>query len=329
MRYKEPIIIAEIGANHNGDMALARKMIKAARECGCDYVKFQSWTPDSLISREEYQRNQELRDMVEKYYLRPEQHRELSDYCKKNKIGFSSSAFSPEEIDLLKSLKVDFIKIASMDITNLELLKYAGRAKLPIMLSTGMASMAEIKKAVTIIEKEGNKKLTLMHCISIYPPQDEDINLNNIPMLKKEFNYPVGFSDHTLGDTAALAAVALGATVIEKHFTLDKNLPGWDHQISADPGEMKLIASGAKRIAGLLGSDKRSIGRDEEAQKLKFRRSIVAARDLKKETSIKLKDLSFKRPGNGIPPDKLDSVMGKKLKRAIKADNLIEMKDLI
>jgi len=189
--------------------------------------------------------------------------------------------------------------------------------------------MAEIKKAVTIIEKEGNKKLTLMHCISIYPPQDEDINLNNIPMLKKEFNYPVGFSDHTLGDTAALAAVALGATVIEKHFTLDKNLPGWDHQISADPGEMKLIASGAKRIAGLLGSDKRSIGRDEEAQKLKFRRSIVAARDLKKETSIKLKDLSFKRPGNGIPPDKLDSVMGKKLKRAIKADNLIEMKDLI
>ena len=289
----EPYIIAEIGSNHNGEMTLAKEMIMAAKECGVDAVKFQSWSPATLIAREEYDRNTKyndspkkhfgsLREMCERYYLRPEQHFELKEFCDKNNIDFSSSPFAEHEVDLLDEIGVPFHKVASMDINNLLLLKHIAKTGKPVLLSTGMSTLEEIATAVKVIENEGNRNIVLLHCIAIYPPKLEDINLNNITMLQQTFGYPVGFSDHSMGEFIPVASVALGACVIEKHFTTDKDLPGWDHMISADPKEMKEIVEQSKIIAKSLGSYQRVVSAEEEAKKLKFRRSVVAVRPIPK-----------------------------------------------
>ncbi|MCK0115070.1 N-acetylneuraminate synthase family protein [Gelidibacter sp. F63206] len=339
--YSEPYIIAEIGANHNGDMDLAKRIIDSAKECGADAVKFQSWTPSSLVSKSEYDKNQSyddgdggkkhfgsLKEMVEKYALTEDQHFELKDYCKTIGIDFCSSPFSKNEVDLLIKLDVPFLKIASMDINNLELLKHMAKYQKPIILSTGMSTISEIERAVKTIENEGNTQIIILHCISIYPPKNEDIHLNNIKMLQQTFNYPIGFSDHTIGTSIPLAAVALGACVIEKHFTLDKDMPGWDHQISADPREMKEIVRESKNIQQSLGSFTRIVSADEESKKLKFRRSIVAGKKLRKGDTIKLEDLEVKRPGSGIAPDEIKYVVGRTLKNDIEVDTLLEWENL-
>ncbi len=337
--YVMPYIIAEIGANHNGDMELAKKMIDEAKACGCDAIKFQSWTPDSLISEEEYERNQQyddsprkhfgsLREMIDKYHLRKEQHIVLKDYCNQIGIEFCSTPFSKEEVDLLEKLEVSFYKIASMDINNLALLEYVSRKKKPVILSTGMSTLAEIENAVKTIESTGNKQIILLHCIALYPPAYQDINLNNIPMLQRAFQYPVGFSDHSLGTSIPLASVVLGSCLIEKHFTLDKDMPGWDHDISAEPKEMETIVKESKNIAKALGSYRRVVGRAEEEKKLKFRRSIVAGTNLRKGLVISAKDLLFKRPGTGIRPDEAKYVVGRQLARDICRDELIQWSDL-
>lgn len=336
----EPYIIAEIGANHNGDILLAKEIIDAAVECGVDAVKFQSWTPDSLIAKEEYDRNQSyndgdggkkhfgsLREMVEKYYLKEHEHEELSAYAKSKGVDFCSTPFSYKEADLLDKIEVPYFKIASMDINNLSLLKHVALKRKPIILSTGMASLSEIEKAINTIENTGNKNIVLLHCISIYPPKYEDIHLRNINMLQQTFGYPVGFSDHTIGFSIPLAAVALGACIIEKHFTIDKDLPGWDHQISADPSEMKIIVEESKNIIRSLGNTKRIISEAEEQKKLKFRRSIVAETDLTAGTIINEAHLNYKRPGTGISPDKKEFVIGRKLKRNIEKDTLFKWED--
>ena len=336
-----PYIIAEIGANHNGDMTLAKQMIMAAQSCGCDAVKFQSWTPESLIANEEYDRNQQyddspkkhfgsLREMVEKYYLRPEQHVELKAYCDKNNIEFCSTPFSQEEADFLNDeMKVSFFKIASMDINNPDFISYVAKKQKPVLLSTGMASLAEIENAVKTIENEGNDNIILLHCISIYPPRYEDIHLNNIPMLRNAFGYPIGFSDHTIGVSIPIASVALGACLIEKHFTIDKDMPGWDHEISADPQEMKFIVNESRNVANSLGSSRRIVSQDEKAKQIKFRRSIVASTDLRKGDVITRNVITYKRPGSGISPDKTPYVIGRLLKRDINSDELILWNDLV
>lgn len=337
--YAKPYIIAEIGANHNGDIELAKQIIDKAIECGADAVKFQSWTPTSLICKEEYDRNQvytdspkkhfgSLKEMVEKYYLREEEHFELKKYCDTKGVDFCSTPFSKEEVDLLMKLNVPFIKVASMDMNNLELLKYMAKQQKPIILSTGMSTLAEIEKAIEVIEGEGNNQIVLLHCISIYPPAYEDINLNNIPMLEKTFGYPVGFSDHTIGTSIPLAAVTLGSCIIEKHFTLDKDMPGWDHEISADPSELKVICEESKNIVKSLGSFKRIVSEAEKEKLKKFRRSIIIARDMKKGEEIKLEDLEFKRPGTGIRPDEVKYVIGKKLMRDIEKDEILKWEDI-
>lgn len=337
--YFKPYIIAEIGANHNGDIELAKKLIVEAKKCGADAVKFQSWTPSSLICKEEYNNNQvytdsskkhfgSLKEMVEKYYLREEQHFELKKYCDNLKIDFCSTPFSKEEVDLLMKLDVPFIKVASMDINNLELLKYMAKQQKPIILSTGMSTLSEIEKAIEIIENEGNNQIILLHCISIYPPKYEDINLNNILMLEKTFGYPVGFSDHTIGTSIPLASVALGSCIIEKHFTLDKNMPGWDHEISADPQELEIICKESKNITEALGTYKRIISKDEQEKLKKFRRSIVLANNLKEGETIKLENLEFKRPGTGIRPDEVKYVIGKKISRKIEKDEILKWEDI-
>jgi len=338
--YLNPYIIAEIGSNHNGDMNLAKKIIKSAKECGADAVKFQSWDTESLISKIEYQRNQSyndspkkhfgsLKEMVEKYYLRKDQHYELKDYCDKLGIEFCSTPFSKKEVDLLVKLDIPFIKIASMDINNLELIKYIAKQRKPIVLSTGMSSLGEIERAIEVIENQKIFQIVILHCVSIYPPKYEDINLNNIKMLHKVFDYPVGFSDHTIGFSIPLAAVALGSCVIEKHFTIDKTLPGWDHEISADPNELKIICEESKNIVKALGSYKRTVSKTENDKIEKFRRSIILSREMKAGETIKYNDLKFKRPGEGIRPDEVYYVIGRTLKKDKKYDEILNWEDLI
>lgn len=333
--FSDPYIIAEIGANHNGDMNLARQIIDAAIDCGCDAVKFQSWTPDSIVSKEEYEKNQKyndsakkhfgsLREMVDKYYLRTEQHYELEAYCRERNIDFCSTPFTNDEVDLLEDLKVPFYKIASMDINNYEFLKYVAQKGKPVILSTGMSTLGEIESAINVITQAGNDEIVLLHCISIYPPLYEDIHLNNITMLQQTFGYPVGFSDHTIGYSIPLASVALGACVIEKHFTLDKDLPGWDHEISANPEEMKIICTESKNIVRSLGSFKRTVSSAEVAKKDKFRRSAVAKTEMQAGHIVADTDLDFKRPGTGIQPEELKYLVGRKVKNTIPAGELIK-----
>ncbi|GGE10764.1 N-acetylneuraminate synthase family protein [Psychroflexus salis] len=338
--YQTPYVIAEIGANHNGDMELAKKMILSAKEAGADCVKFQSWTPTSLVSKEEYERNQtyndskkkhfgSLKEMVEKYALTEAQHRELKDFCDSHNIAFASSPFSKEEADLLNRLNVDFFKIASMDINYIDFIKHVASFKKPIILSTGMATLAEIEKAIEACRSVGNEQIILLHCISIYPPEYKDIHLNNISMLQQAFNLPVGFSDHTIGTSIPLASVALGSCLIEKHFTLDKDLPGWDHEISANPEELKIICTESKNIVSSLGSFTRSVSEAEENKKERFRRSIVIKSNLPKGHVLTREDLTAKRPGTQIPPNEIQYVVGRILKTNMEEDSLLKWENLI
>lgn len=337
--FSTPYVIAEIGANHNGDMQLAKQMIDSAKDCGADCVKFQSWTPTSLIAKEEYDRNQKyddspkkhfgsLKEMVDKYYLREEQHFELKNYCDTKEIDFCSTPFSEYEVDLLQKCDVPFFKIASMDINNLQLLSYVANKAKPVILSTGMATIGEIDRAVNHLVKNGCKEISLLHCISIYPPKYEDINLNNITMLQKTFGLPIGFSDHSIGFSIPLASIALGACIIEKHFTTDKNLPGWDHEISADPYELSIICNEGRNVSTSLGVFNRVISEAENEKKAKFRRSIVLNKSLKAGYILSLDDLTSKRPGTGISPDLINSIVGRTLNVDKEADTLLSWQDL-
>lgn len=333
-----PYIIAEIGSNHNGDMALCRKLIQAAAEAGAHAAKFQSWSESSLIAREEYDRNTtysdkrrhfgSLREMVVKYQLTPDQHQEARAYCRESGIAFCSSAFSPEEVDLLDGLDVPFLKIASMDVVNLPLLKYAARTGRPMILSTGMATLAEIDEAVSVVRRQGNDRIILLHCVSIYPPDYEAINLRNMSMLEGAFDVPVGFSDHTLGTTVPLAAIALGACVIEKHFTLDQDMEGWDHAISASPEQLRSIVEDGLNVFRSLGRPDRVVSEPELEKRKKFRRSLVARRELPAGHVLAESDLAAKRPGTGIAPNELQHVLGRTLARAVKEDEVIRREDL-
>lgn len=333
--FSKPYIIAEIGANHNGDMALARHMIDSAVEAGADAVKFQSWSPKSLIAKEEYDRNIKyndspkrhfgsLKEMVEKYYLREEQHFELKEYCDTKKIDFCSTPFSDYEVDLLEKCKVPFFKVASMDINNFQLLNSISDRGKPVILSTGMATLAEVDQAVDLLIKKGCKEIALLHCISIYPPAYEDINLRNITMMQQAFGLPIGFSDHTIGYSIPLASVALGACIIEKHFTTNKELPGWDHTISADPQEMKIICTESANIAKSMGTFVKVVSQAEEEKKAKFRRSVVTTKNLKTGHILSVDDLTSKRPGTGIPPNLLDQLIGRKLIVDLEEDMLLK-----
>ncbi len=338
--YCEPYIIAEIGANHNGDMELAKKMIDSAVKCGCDAVKFQSWDKTSVASKTLYESNTvyndskkkhfgSLEEMVESYYLRKEQHYELRDYCISKGVDFNSTPFSNEEVDLLNDLGVEFFKVASMDLNNLPFLKYMAQFKKTMVLSTGMANLGEIEKAIEVIEKEGNYNIILLHCISIYPPENKDIHLKNITMLQNTFGYPVGFSDHSIGFSIPLASVALGACIIEKHFTIDKDLPGWDHEISANPVEMKIIVEESKTICESLGDFKRTVSKAEQEKKKAFRRSIVLNKDLKAGETIQNEDISLKRPGTGFSIEEINFIVGKKLSRDVKSDYILTKEDIV
>lgn len=333
-----PYIIAEVGSNHNGDMELCREMIDAAAIAGANAVKFQSWSDTSLIAEEEYARNTSysdkkkhfgsLREMVTAYQLTAEQHHIARDRCQARGIAFCSTPFSPQEVDLLEELDVPFFKIASMDIVHLPLLKYAARKQRPLVISTGMATMSEIEQAVDTVRNEGNDQVVLLHCISIYPPEYETINLRNIAMLEQAFDVPVGFSDHSLGTAIPLAAIALGACIIEKHFTLDQDLPGWDHAISANPEQLRIIVEEGKNIFTALGETTRTVSPAEIEKRKKFRRSLVTRRPLERGAVLSEADLDAKRPGTGIAPNEMSYVVGRRVNCDLAADQVLRWEHL-
>lgn len=337
--YGQPYVIAEIGANHNGDINLAKQMIYEAKECGADAAKFQSWTKDSIFSKAVYDKNYFLNDdyrsrtdytleqIVDKYHIGIQQHKELKEYCDKLEIDFVSTPFSNEEVDLLvDELGVPFIKVASMDCNNLPFLKYIAHKGKPVVISTGLCSLADISEAVDCLRDNGCKEILLLHCVSIYPPKDEQVNLNNIDMLRQTFDLQVGYSDHTLGVIAPIMSISKGVCIIEKHFTLDKNMQGWDHKISADPTELKAICDAAKSGYKMLGTYTKVVNEDEERRHA-FQRSIVASREIKNGEVIEKTDLDFKRPGTGIAPKYLDFIVGKTAKRDIHFDEIINIED--
>lgn len=335
---KPPYIIAEIGSNHNGDMELCRRLIDAAANAGAHAVKFQSWSDTSLVSEEEYEHNTEysdkkkhfgsLREMVTAYQLTEEQHHIASTHCRKRGIAFCSTPFSAKEVDLLDSLEVPFFKIASMDIVDLPLLRYAARKGRPLIISTGMATLAEIEQAVEMVRREGNDGIVLLHCVSIYPPQMETIHLRNMATLQQAFDVPVGFSDHTLGTAIPLAAMALGACIIEKHFTLDQEMAGWDHAISANPEQLRVIVEEGRNVFTALGGTRRTVGAAEMEKRKKFRRSLIARQNLKKGHLLSESDFDAKRPGTGIAPNEISYALGRRLASDVDAGHVIHWDNL-
>lgn len=337
--YSEPYIIAEIGANHNGNIDLAKKLIDIAKEKGADAVKFQSWTKDSIFARQVYDNNYFLADdyrnrtdytlesIVAAYALGKEEHKSLKNYCDEVGITFSSTPFSEEEVDfLVDELDVEFIKIASMDLNNYPFLEYVAKKGKPIVLATGLSSLAEIDDAISVILRTGNEKIIILHCVSIYPPKEEEVNLNNIDMLRNLYGFPTGYSDHTIGIAAPILSIAKGACMIEKHFTLDKNMEGWDHKVSADPVELGIISAECKKAYKMLGSYSRVVNESQERLDA-FRRSIVTTREIKAGEVIRRADITMKRPGTGIEPKYINFVVGKIARKDIGFDVLLKNDD--
>ncbi len=335
-----PYIIAEIGSNHNGDMKLAEKLIIEAKRVGADCVKFQSWTKESVFSKKVYKDNYflkddyrnrtdfSLEDIVDEFSISEAELLKMKKIADKEGIDCASTPFSKIEVDfLVDELKAPFIKVASMDLNNYPFLEYIAKKQLPVIISTGLSEFYEVDKAIRTIENCGNKNIIILHCVSIYPPKDNQVNLENMKTLKRIYPYPIGFSDHTLGHSIPLAATALGAKVIEKHFTLDRSMFGWDHKVSADPAELSVIVNESKRISEALGSSRLICVEDDE-KKDAFRRSIVTVHELRKGDIIKESDLDFKRPGTGIKPEEKEYVIGRTLKRNVEKDVLLKWDDL-
>ena len=326
----KPYIVAELNSSHRGKMDVAKKMVDAAKECGCNAVKLQSWTPESLYSSSYYEQNPISKRMVKGFSMSQESLMELAEYCRQIDIDFSSTPYCKEEVDfLVEQCRVPFVKIASMDINNLPFLRYVAKKQVPIVLSTGMATVDEIDKAVSVIKEEGNKDICILHCVSLYPVQPADVNLNNIRMLKDRFKeHEVGYSDHTIGTEVACAAVAMGAVLIEKHFTLDNKVIGWDNQMATEPDQMKELVDACKNVYTSLGQYERSITDNELIQREKMRRSLVASHELKKGQLIKEEDLNAKRPGTGLSVDRYYEIIGKKIKCDICEDAMIRYEDI-
>ncbi len=328
--YGKPYIVSEVNSSHNGSMEIAKQMIDASVDIGCDCVKFQSWSVDSLYSKSYYDENPIAKRFVKKFSMSPDQLKELASYCNEKGIAFSSTPYCEEEVDfLVDECNVPFVKIASMELNNPRYLKYIGEKHVPIVLSTGMSTMDEVKGAVDILRNSGVTQMVILHCVSIYPTVLTSVNLNNILGLREIFGmFPIGFSDHTEGDAAAIASVALGAALIEKHLTLDRSKVGMDNGMATEPSEFKGMVEKCRSIQIAMGAKERTLLKNEIDQRKNMRRSIVATRDIYAGEILQGKDMCAKRPGTGISPDKIDELVGKKVIKNISADTLI-MPDMI
>ena len=326
------IFIAEAGINHDGDISKAKKMIDAAVEAGADYVKFQSFkakklvTPDALTSSyidDGSHKGESFQDLLQRLELNEDDHHDLKKYCDNKNIKFLSTAFDAESFDFLISLGIDIVKVASGDVTNLPLLKHMAKSGLPMIMSTGMATLGEIEEAVNAITSEGNDKIVLLHCISWYPAEISTTNLRFMETLKHAFPFPVGYSDHTLGINMSIAARALGAVLLEKHFTMDKTEFGPDHAASIEPDELKSLIEGLREVEEGLGSTQRVFCDKEIGQRKVHRRSIVVKSRIEAGEALTIDNLIIKRPGIGIKPKYLDDVLGKKVRVACDAESLL------
>jgi len=322
-------IIAEIGMNHNGDINLAREIIKSAKDCGVDAVKFQMFTAEKLVTSNaktygneghlpEYQQ-----EMYKKYELSKEEYVHLREYSESLGLIFFASVWDEENADLLEEVGGSCFKFGSADITHLPLLKHVAKKGKPIIMSTGMATFEEIDEATAAIREEGNDQIILLHCISGYPTKIEDSNLKLILSLNMRHKYPVGFSDHTPGPFSSIGAVTLGAKVIEKHFTIDKNLSGVDHHLSMNPEEMKTMVNQIRLMEKALGTGQQILSEPEKETRIMARRSIIAKVDIPIGTKITKDMLVIKRPGTGIKPKYLHQIVGKTVNRDINQDTVL------
>lgn len=326
------LIIAEAGVNHNGSMELAKQMVVAATEAGADYVKFQTFIPKNLVSRfaekAEYQKKTTGEEdsqlqMLEKLALTQEDFVELQSYCKEVGIGFISTPFDLESIDFLNTLDMDFWKLPSGEVTNLPYLEKIAQTGKKIVMSTGMCEMDEIQATLQVLESNGAGEITVLHCNTEYPTPFADVNLLAMRQMAEVLQKPIGYSDHTVGIEVPVAAVALGATVIEKHFTLDKTMEGPDHAASLEPAELAELVKAIRNIELARGDGKKKRTASEEKNCQVARKSIVAAKDIKAGEVFSEDNLTVKRPGNGISPMKWYEVIGTRATRDYKADELI------
>lgn len=327
-------IIAEAGVNHNGSLELAKKLIDVASDAGVDAVKFQTFKAENLVSKNaskaEYQKEttdkkESQYEMIKKLELDVTTHKELIKYCKRRKIMFLSTPFDNESIEMLNDLGLEIFKIPSGEITNLPYLRNIARLQKKVILSTGMANMREIEDALNILIDAGMKKedITVLHANTMYPTPMQDVNLRAMPKIGNTFDVAYGYSDHTLGIEVDIAAVALGASVIEKHFTLDKTMDGPDHKASLEPDELKAMVKAIRNIEIALGSDVKMPTPSEKPNMAVARKSIVAKSRIQKGELFSEKNLTVKRPGNGMSPMLWDEVLGKVATKDYDEDELI------
>lgn len=324
-------IIAEAGVNHNGDMKLAKKLIDEAKKSGADAIKFQVFKTEKLVSKNtalaSYQReNTKTRsqyDMLKKYELSESQFRQLFQYCIKKKIIFLASAFDSESAKFLDGMNIKAFKIGSGELTDFQFLELVAKFKKPIIMSTGMSTLDEVKEAVEVIYAVNNQKLILMHCTSNYPADYRDVNLRALITLEKQFDLPIGYSDHTEGTEIAVAAVALGSALIEKHFTLSRKMRGPDHKTSIEPKAFKAMVQAVRNVEKSLGSgQKRPAFREKHIMGL-VRKSLVSNIDIPKGMALKKSMITIKRPGTGIEPKYYNEVLGRKVKKFVKKDTVL------
>jgi N-acetylneuraminate synthase len=334
---KKCYIIAEAGVNHNGDIGLAKQLIDAAKDSGSDAVKFQTFKAEEVVCQKAKKARYQIDntgnlesqyDMIKSLELSYEDFKELKKYADNKGITFLSTPFDCHSADFLDELEIPLFKIPSGDITNIPLLEHIGKKQKPVILSTGMSTLGEVEEAVEALKRSGNKDITLLHCTTSYPAPMESINLSAMETLSYAFKFPVGYSDHTEGITIPIAAVSLGATVIEKHFTIDKNLPGPDHKASLNPDELNSMVKAIRDVEIAMGNGIKTPTEAEKENITLARKSIVAKIDVSSGNKIKRDELSIKRPGSGIAPKYIGELVGQIVKKNIEKDQIIKWSDL-
>lgn len=328
------LIIAEAGVNHNGDLNIAKKLIDVAKDAGADIVKFQTFCSKNIVSKFAQKADYQIKtsgssenqfEMLKKLELSYDNHLELIDYCKKKDITFLSTPFDIDSIEMLDKLNIGIFKVPSGEINNLPYLEKIAKKHKPVIISVGMSTMEEINDALTILKDNGADDITVLHCNTEYPTPFKDVNLNAMKYIESKFNVKVGYSDHTQGIEVPIAAAALGATVIEKHFTLDHNMEGPDHKASLEPDELKAMVSSIRNIEIALGKNYKEPTSSELKNISVVRKSIVAKREILEGEVLTEDNITTKRPGNGISPMKWYSVIGTKAIRSFLEDEMIEI----
>jgi N,N'-diacetyllegionaminate synthase len=331
-------LIAEIGVNHNGDRATAFRLIDAAMNAGADAVKFQTFEAKRLVTQNAPKAAYQLKsgsvkesqlDMLKRLQLSKEDHQSINDYCRAQGIMFLSTPFDASCSDFLETLGVPAFKIASGELTDLALIRHIAAKRKPLIISSGMATLDEVEAAIRTVSEAGNKQVILLHCVSNYPAEPSEVNLRVIPQMAQHFKIPVGYSDHTLGTDIAVAAVALGACVIEKHLTLDRTGPGPDHRASLEPTEFSALVKAARRVETALGHGRKEPAPSEIEMARIARKSLVAACDIPAGASLKAEWLIAQRPGTGLSPAFLDKLIGRKAKRNIPTGTLLNEEMLL